>query len=167
VTLPNALTVARAAAAIPVIWLIALGDDPAALVVFVLAAATDLVDGPLARRRNAVTQLGTFLDPLADKVLIVGTLAALVLRGAAPALLVAIVVARELVAIEVRLRSPASIGAAREGKLKTVLQAVAGAGLLANLVWPSAGLAAVSAAVLAAATLLTVLSGVMLVRRAA
>jgi CDP-diacylglycerol--glycerol-3-phosphate 3-phosphatidyltransferase len=167
VTLSNALTIARAAAALPVIWLIAMGDDPAALVLFVLAAATDLVDGPLARRRNEVTRLGTFLDPLADKVLIVGTLAALTLRGAAPPLLVAIVVARELVAVEVRLRSRESIGAGREGKFKTVLQAVAGSGLLANLIWPSVGLAAVSGALLLAAALLTVLSGVMLVRRAA
>ncbi len=165
-TLPNAISMIRAALVAPVVWLVALGHPALALAVFSLASISDLVDGPLARRRHEVTVLGTFLDPLADKILIAGTLAALAVQGAAPAWAVAIVVARELIAVEVRVRSP-GLAASADGKAKTVLQATAAAALLASLAWPSAGLAAAAASLLAAAVLLTVLSGVMLVRRAA
>jgi len=161
VTLPNAISMIRAALVAPVVWLIAFGHPAPALAVFSLASSSDLVDGPLARRRHEVTALGTFLDPFADKILIAGTLAALAVHGAAPAWAVAIVVARE-----VRVRSP-GLAASADGKAKTVLQATAAAALLASLAWPSAGLAAAAASLLAAAVLLTVLSGVMLVRRAA
>ena len=156
----------RAGLVAPVVWLIALGHPALALAVFSLASLSDLVDGRLARRRREVTAMGTFLDPLADKILIVGTLAALAVQGAAPAWLVAIVVARELVAVEVRVRSP-GLAASPDGKAKTVLQAIATAALLASVAWPSAGLATAAGALLLAAALLTVLSGVMLVRRAA
>jgi CDP-diacylglycerol--glycerol-3-phosphate 3-phosphatidyltransferase len=166
VTLPNALSSIRAVSVAPVIWLIALGDPALALGVFALASITDLVDGQLARRRHEVTALGTFLDPLADKILIAGTLAALAVQGAAPAWAVGIVVARELVAVEVRVRSR-GLAAAADGKAKTVVQAIATAALLASLAWPSAGFASAAGALLVAAVALTVLSGVMLVRRAA
>ena len=165
-TLPNAISMTRAGLVAPVVWFIALGHPALALAVFSLASLSDLVDGPLARRRHEVTALGTFLDPLADKILIVGTLAALAVQGAAPAWPVAIVVARELVAVEVRVRSP-GLAATADGKAKTILQAIATAALLASLAWPSAGLATAAGALLVAAALLTVLSGVMLVRRAA
>jgi CDP-diacylglycerol--glycerol-3-phosphate 3-phosphatidyltransferase len=166
VTLPNALSGIRAASVAPVVGLIALGEPAIALGIFALAAITDLVDGRLARRRHEVTALGTFLDPLADKILIVGTLSALALQGAAPAWAVGIVVARELVAVEVRVRSP-GLAAGAEGKAKTVLQAIATVALLASLAWPSLGLATAASALLVTAVALTVLSGVMLVRRAA
>ena len=165
-TLPNAISMIRAALVAPVVWCIALGHPALALAVFSLASSSDLVDGALARRRHEVTALGTFLDPLADKILIAGTLGALAVYGAAPAWAVAIVVARELIAVEVRVRSP-GLAASADGKAKTVLQATAAAALLASLAWPSAGLAAAAASLLAAAVLLTLLSGVMLVRRAA
>jgi CDP-diacylglycerol--glycerol-3-phosphate 3-phosphatidyltransferase len=166
VTLPNALTSARALLVIPLIGLIALGDVSAALIVFALAAATDALDGPLARRRGGTTALGAALDPLADKVLVVGTLLALALRGIAPAWAVLLILGRELVAIEVRARSPHVLGAGVDGKAKTVLQVAAVLALLAGAAWPSAGLAPAANALLAAAAALTVLSGVRLVLRA-
>jgi CDP-diacylglycerol--glycerol-3-phosphate 3-phosphatidyltransferase len=165
VTLPNALTVARAILVIPVIGLIAMGDAPLALLVFVGAAATDALDGPLARRRGA-TAVGAALDPLADKILVVGSLAALALRGIAPAWAVALIFARELIAIEVRARAPRAVVASADGKAKTVLQVAAIALLLATAAWPAAGLTTVANAVLVTATALTVLSGVRLVLRA-
>ena len=155
----------RAGLVAPVVWLIALGHPALALAVFSLASLSDLVDGPLARRRHEVTALGTFLDPLADKILIVGTLAALAVQGAAPAWPVAIVVARELVAVEVRVRSP-GLAASADGKAKTVLQVGATVALLATAAWPAAGLATLANALLVTATALTVLSGVRLVFRA-
>ena len=165
-TVPNALTAARALLVIPVIGLIAIGDASAALVVFLAAAATDAVDGPLARRRGGATAIGATLDPLADKILVVGTLAALGLRGIAPAWAVGLILARELVAIEVRARSPRTVGATADGKAKTVLQVAAIALLLAAVAWPAAGLAPAADALMVAATALTVLSGVRLVLRA-
>ena len=165
-TLPNALTSARALLVIPLIGLIALGDVSAALIVFAIAAATDALDGPLARRRGGTTTLGAALDPLADKVLVVGTLLALALREIAPAWAVLLILGRELVAVEVRARSPRVLGAGVDGKAKTVLQVAAVLALLAGAAWPSAGLAPAANALLAVAAALTVFSGVRLVLRA-
>jgi CDP-diacylglycerol--glycerol-3-phosphate 3-phosphatidyltransferase len=165
VTLANALSAARALLVIPVIGLIAMGDASLALLVFLCAAATDALDGPLARRRGT-TAFGAALDPLADKVLVVGTLAALASRGIAPAWAVLLIFGRELIAVEVRARAPHAIGASTDGKAKTVLQVAAIALLLATVAWPAAGLAAAANALVVAATALTVLSGVRLVLRA-
>ena len=165
-TLANALTAARALLVVPVIGLIAIGDAPSALVVFFAAAATDALDGPLARRRGGTTTLGATLDPLADKILVVGALAALAVHGIAPAWALVLILARELVAVEVRARSPHVIGASPDGKAKTVLQVAAIAALLAAAAWPSAGLAPAANALVLAATALTLLSGVRLVLRA-
>jgi len=166
VTLPNTFTISRALLVVPVIGLIAIGDASLAFLVFLSAAATDALDGPLARRRGGASSFGAALDPLADKILIVGTLVALAVRGMAPAWAVGLILARELVAIEVRARSPHAVGASADGKAKTVLQVAATALLLATAAWPLAGLAAAAGAVVAAATALTLLSGVRLVLRA-
>jgi len=166
VTVPNALTYARALLVIPVIGLVAIGDASAALLVFLVAAATDAIDGPLARRRGGTTSLGAALDPLADKVLVVGTLLALASRGIAPAWAVLVILARELVAVELRARSPHVLGASVDGKAKTVLQVAATGALLASAAWPSGGLAPAANALILAAAALTLLSGVRLVLRA-
>src|SRR5207237_9526378 len=166
VTLPNALTSVRAVLVIPVIGLIAIGDFSAALLVFLAAAATDAVDGPWARRLGGPTALGAALDPLADKVLVVGTLVALALRGIAPAWAVVLILARELVAVELRARSPQILGAGPDGKAKTVLQVAASLALLASAAWPSAGLTPAAGALVVGAAALTLLSGVRLVLRA-
>ena len=164
-TLANALSAIRGLLVIPVIGLIATGDASYALLVFLGAAATDALDGPIARRRGA-TAFGAALDPFADKILVVGTLAALVVRGIAPAWAVALIFARELIAIEVRARAPHAVGASVDGKAKTILQVGAIALLLTAAAWPAAGLGAAANALLVAATALTVLSGVRLVLRA-
>ena len=165
-TLPNALTTARALLVFPVVGLIATGEASLALLVFLGAAATDAIDGPLARRHGRTTAFGAALDPLADKILVVGTLAALAVRGAAPVWAVALIVARELVAVQVRARSPHVVSAGVDGKAKTVLQVAAATALLATAAWPAVGLATLANALLVAATALTVLSGVRLVLRA-
>ena len=165
-TLANALTAARAILVVPVIGLIAIGEAPSALVVFLAAAATDAVDGALARRRGGTTALGAALDPLADKILVVGALTALAVRGIAPAWALVLILVRELVAVEVRARSPHAVGASPDGKAKTVLQVAAIAALLATAAWPSAGIAPAANALVLAATALTLLSGVRLVLRA-
>jgi CDP-diacylglycerol--glycerol-3-phosphate 3-phosphatidyltransferase len=165
-TLPNALTLARAVLVVPVIAFIAIGEPSAALLVFLGAAATDAIDGPLARRRGGTTALGAALDPLADKILVVGVLAALALRGIAPLWAVVLIFARELVAIELRARSSHAVAASTDGKAKTVLQVAAVAALLAAAAWPAPGVATWANVLLVAAAALTVLSGVRLVLRA-
>ena len=82
--LPNALTVARIALTLPVA-LLPFADSPtvrlAAFLVFMLAAITDYFDGRLARSRHDETDLGKLLDPLADKLLLAGTLVPMYLLG--------------------------------------------------------------------------------------
>ena len=164
--LANALTAGRAVLVAPVIGLIALGDLSGALSLFLLAALTDALDGPLARRAGRPSALGAALDPLADKLLVVGALGALTLRGLAPGWAFVLILARELLAVERRARTPEPMGATADGKAKTVLQVSAIAALLAAAAWPSAGLAGPAEAVLGAAAALTLLSGVRLVLRA-
>src|SRR6266566_9937496 len=76
VTVADWLAIFRAFAVIPIVLAIAAGERTVALAVFAVAAATDALDGWLARRSGSATPRGAFIDPLADKVLVVGTLVA-------------------------------------------------------------------------------------------
>jgi CDP-diacylglycerol--glycerol-3-phosphate 3-phosphatidyltransferase len=170
VNLPILIAVGRALATAPVCGLLAVanpGSDALALAIFILAALSDVADGALARARREVTALGMALDPLADKILIIGTLTALAVRGLVPLWAVSVVVARELVAIEVRARATGPLPASADGKAKAILQAAAVGALIASAATSSAALSFAANALLLAAVALTVLSGVRLVRRAA
>ena len=106
--------------------------------VFLLAASTDWLDGYLARRRGEVTALGKFLDPLVDKLLVLGPLAVLVELGAIPAWGLFLIVGRELAItgwrVDPQLGAQGAItGASTWGKLKTVSQIAAVALLMAPL----------------------------------
>ena len=111
-----------------VLWLIAQGaprDCVIAALVYSAAALTDLLDGYLARRMNIVSVLGKFLDPLADKLLVMAALVWMVPMGRIPAWVVVFLLAREISITA--LRSIASneglvIASARGGKAKTALQ---------------------------------------------
>ncbi|HEB13003.1 MAG TPA: hypothetical protein ENI11_04955 [Actinobacteria bacterium] len=81
----NALTVSRLLL-IPVVFKLILEDSPFAVLVFGIAALTDLFDGYLARRANNVTELGRLLDPLVDRLLIAGVVIALFLKHQEPPL---------------------------------------------------------------------------------
>jgi cardiolipin synthase len=81
---PNIITIARIAAIIPIVWMVMDGDITlriAALVIYVLAAASDWVDGYLARAWNQYSDLGRMLDPIADKLLVGLLIAALAWDG--------------------------------------------------------------------------------------
>jgi CDP-diacylglycerol---glycerol-3-phosphate 3-phosphatidyltransferase len=128
VSLADALAVARALTTIPIAWAIAGGETPLALGLFLVAASTDAVDGWIARRRGT-TALGALLDPLADKVLVVGVLVALSVAGVGwPVTVVAILTgARELVVAGARVRAfrrGIALPADQFGKLKSVGQMV-------------------------------------------
>lgn len=108
------------------------------LAIFLIAAATDWVDGYLARKLNQVTELGKFLDPLVDKLLVLAPLLALIELGQVPAWGVFLILARELSVAGWRVTpsltgSTAVVGANFWGKLKTVSQITATALLIAPL----------------------------------
>lgn len=101
--------------------------------IFLLAACTDWLDGYLARRLNQVTELGKFLDPLVDKLLVLAPLMALVEWGRIPAWGVFLILARELTIAGWRVSGQTVPGAAMWGKVKTVVQIIAIALLIAPL----------------------------------
>ena len=131
--LPDQLTVARAAAVPLVVLLYAWsfdGHDYWATTVFVVAMATDWFDGRIARRRGHTTQLGSLLDPMADKVLVLAVLVMLIGEGVFPAWMVAAIVVRELLVSGLRLAAlerGVVLHARDLGKLKTWSQALAAA----------------------------------------
>lgn len=99
-----------------------------ALTIFLIAAATDGIDGYIARKRNLVTNLGKFLDPLADKLLVMSSLIALVEISRISAWIAIVIIMRELAVTGLRLLAVADgkvIAASNLGKLKTVTQIIA------------------------------------------
>lgn len=99
-----------------------------ATIVFVILAATDGVDGYLARSRNEVTTFGKFLDPLADKLLVTAALVALVELDTLPSWIAFVIISREFIVSGLRMVASAEgevIAASWYGKVKTVLQIVA------------------------------------------
>jgi CDP-diacylglycerol---glycerol-3-phosphate 3-phosphatidyltransferase len=130
-TIPDQLTLVRAMA-VPVVVVLFAWDFPNhdywATAVFVVAMATDQVDGWLARRWNQTSAFGSLLDPIADKVLVMAALAMLIAEGVAPAWMVAAILAREFIISGLRLAAieKGVVIAARDlGKLKTWAQALA------------------------------------------
>lgn len=97
--------------------------------IFIIASITDKLDGYIARSRNQVTTFGKFLDPLADKILVLTAMVLLVERGLLPAWIPVIVLAREFIVSGFRLvaveKGGVVIAASVWGKLKTVTQMIA------------------------------------------
>lgn len=138
VNIPNALTMLRILA-VPVVVVALVGEipngDTLAAIVFAIAAATDGLDGYLARRRGEVTTFGKLMDPLADKLLIIAALISLVSLDRLAAWIAMVIIARELAVTG--LRSVAAqqgvvIAASPLGKLKTTLQIIAIFGKIAT-----------------------------------
>ena len=142
-SLPDQLTVARVAA-VPIVVLLFAWDFPNhaywATAVFVVAMATDQIDGWLARRRGVSSALGKLLDPVADKVLVLAALVMLIGEGVAPAWMIALIVVREILVSGLRLAAVERgvvLGARDLGRAKTWAQALAAtvAGLAAAGMW--------------------------------
>jgi CDP-diacylglycerol--glycerol-3-phosphate 3-phosphatidyltransferase len=115
---------------LPYDWLSEHSRNVAATLVFVLAATTDWLDGYLARRLNQMSAFGAFLDPVADKLIVVGALVVLLYLNRVDMLVALIIIGREI-AISALREWMAKVGQAKSvavafiGKLKTVSQMVA------------------------------------------
>lgn len=145
--LANRITLARVVL-IPVFLVVLLGEVPAwlsmpewwhiaqpwiAALIFITLAASDAVDGYVARSRNQVTTFGKFIDPLADKLLVTAALVALVDLDRLPSWVALVIISRELVVSGLRMVAVAEgrvIAASKLGKVKTVMQIIAIAGYL-------------------------------------
>ncbi len=139
--LPNRLSLLRVIL-IPVCLGLMYANTPLcrwlALAVFLAASFTDFLDGHIARSRNLVTDFGKFVDPVADKLLVLSVLILLTAQGQIPAWMVVIVLARELSVDGLRMVAALKgrvIAAGKLGKIKTVTQMIAISLSLANN-WP-------------------------------
>ncbi|MFV0503028.1 MAG: CDP-diacylglycerol--glycerol-3-phosphate 3-phosphatidyltransferase [Lachnospirales bacterium] len=130
--LPNKLTLLRVCM-IPVFLCVLLATPFGmssrliASVIFILASATDALDGHIARSRNLVTNFGKFMDPLADKLLVAAALISLVELGDLSAVVVIIIISREFIITGFRtIAADANvvIAASKWGKFKTIIQMI-------------------------------------------
>lgn len=128
------------------------------LIIFLIAALTDWLDGYLARKLNQITDLGKFLDPLVDKLLVLAPLLVLVEIGKIPAWGVFIILARELAIAGWRVNQTTITGANIWGKLKTISQIIAISLLIVPLsgIWTTAAMIAFWISVI-----LTIVSGII------
>jgi cardiolipin synthase (CMP-forming) len=119
-TVPNALTLLRLFMVPVVVLLLLAHSDGLAAAFFVLAAATDFLDGRLARRAGP-TRLGRILDPLADRLMLSSVAVVLAVRGLLPAWAVAILVGRDLLILAGRVVVGGKIRVNRVGKAATAV----------------------------------------------
>ena len=98
-SIPNLITLGRVIFIPIIFWLLVSGQTRAAFLLFLLAGITDAVDGWLAKRWNMQTELGAYLDPMADKLLIVSIYVALGVAGELPSWLVIAVVSRDILIV--------------------------------------------------------------------
>ena len=120
------------------VWAIAAGEMKIAFILFLLAGLSDLVDGYLAKRFNMATELGAYLDPLADKALIVSIYVTMGIAGAIPRWLVILVVSRDIMIVGAVILSwvmekPVPLKPLLVSKLNTVAQILLACLVLAAL----------------------------------
>ena len=163
--LPNKITLSRIMM-VPVIVLLLYFENRytclLACIGFILASATDLLDGHIARRANMITNFGKFLDPLADKVLITSVLIMLTSLGRVAAWIAIIIICRELVITGLRaiaMDAGKVIAADTLGKWKTLLQIVALVPLTLHYPWFGFDPVVPGQFLLYMATVLTIFSG--------
>ena len=150
--LPNKLTIFRVILIVPFVllllgshqqwgWFMALFGgileyvDYIAVVIFIIASLTDMLDGKIARKYNLVTNFGKFMDPLADKLLVCSALICLVEMGRLPAWMVIVIISREFIISGFRLVASDNgvvIAASYWGKFKTTFQMIAVILLIVN-----------------------------------
>lgn len=145
--LANKLTISRivlAAIFILCLFIKGVGAKFFALAIFLIASITDYYDGLIARKNNSITDFGRLMDPVADKILILGAFLAFVEMKIIPAWMVIVIIARELVITGIRvlaLSKKKVLSAETAGKHKTVSQIVAVLSILLFLIIRDSGFA--------------------------
>lgn len=140
--LPNAITAARIALIPVFLWFTfyeSRVDSFIAAVLYAVTGATDFLDGWVARRKNLVTVIGKFLDPLADKLIVMAALVMLVHLGRVAAWVCIVVLAREFIVTGLRTIAMSEgivIAAGQEGKHKTAFQVAGITFLLLHYTYP-------------------------------
>jgi len=162
-SIPNLITLARILAVPVIIWAITSGEMRIAFGLFLAAGLSDLVDGFLAKRFGMATELGAYLDPLADKAMIVSVYVALGIVEAMPHWLVILVVSRDIMIVSAVILSwvvdkPVKLKPLAVSKLNTVAQVVYATFVLATLAfrWDIPLLISGLMALVAALTLLSI-----------
>ncbi|WP_373600574.1 CDP-diacylglycerol--glycerol-3-phosphate 3-phosphatidyltransferase [Paraclostridium bifermentans] len=163
--LPNKLTLFRIFL-IPIFIIVMMINIPSkfliACIIFIIASVTDAMDGHIARKYNLITDFGKFMDPLADKLLVISALTTMIEYNLVAAWMVIIIVARELTVSILRAIAAADgkvIAASSGGKLKTISQMVAIVVLLLGAHTGSILLINIGKITILIATLLTLYSG--------
>lgn len=162
--LPNKISIMRACMIPIIVVLLYIHTSftrALALIFFIVACLSDFVDGYYARKHNLITDFGKFIDPVADKLLVITTMLMLVELRELSALVVIIVIIRELSVDGLRLAAMTSknkkvISASSLGKLKTIFQMIAVALYLAAPL----GINIVNKVFMALAVIFTLISGV-------
>lgn len=164
--LANKLTVLRIML-VPIFLICAILDTTTtniiALSIFIIASATDKLDGYIARSRNQITNFGKFMDPLADKLLVTCALILLVEKGIVAAWVVVVIIAREFIVSGLRTLAASQgvvIAASNWGKLKTVIQMIAIIMGLLSLVYNPGWLNVTTQVTIYLAAVVTIGSGV-------
>jgi cardiolipin synthase len=138
ITVPNLISLGRLVLVPTILWMIIDGHFVGAFIVFVVAGVSDAVDGFIARSFNLRSRLGAYLDPIADKMLLVSIYLALVILGQIPVWLATIVICRDLfivggVILSAVLDRPIEVRPLAISKVNTTAQIVFAAAVLADL----------------------------------
>jgi cardiolipin synthase len=162
-SIPNLITLFRILLVPVIVWAITAGEMPLAFGLFLAAGLSDAVDGFLAKRFGMTSELGAYLDPLADKALIVSIYVALGIAGALPRWLVILVVSRDIMIVGAVMLSwlmgnPVTVKPLLVSKLNTVAQIVLACMVLAALAfrWKIDAILWLTMATVALLTLLSV-----------
>lgn len=161
-TIPNLITLARLLMVPMIVWAIMVGANAAAFVIFLLAGVGDGVDGFIARHFNQRSTLGAYLDPIADKALLVSIYLSLAFLQEIPPWLTVLVVSRDLlivggVILSWMVGTPIEVRPLNISKANTALQIILAALVLADLAF-SLGLAPVREVLVIVVAVLTVAS---------
>ncbi|MCD8088481.1 MAG: CDP-diacylglycerol--glycerol-3-phosphate 3-phosphatidyltransferase [Oscillospiraceae bacterium] len=165
--LPNKLTLSRIGCTVLMVIFLLI-DGPVfawlSVLMFVAASLTDMADGHIARSRNLVTNLGKFMDPLADKILNYSVMVLLIPEGLIPPVALVIILFREFLVSGIRqvaVEQGKVIAANIWGKIKTLVQDVSLAAILLFRAVGVSFLAPMSLALIWLCAALTVISGVI------
>jgi cardiolipin synthase len=140
-TLPNLITIGRLLLVPLIIWFIVAAQPLAAFIVLVVAGASDAIDGFIARQFDLRSELGTYLDPIADKTMLVSIYVTLAVVEAIPAWLTILIVSRDVlivgaVVLSWVLGEPTSVQPLRLSKVNTLAQILLAAVILGDLAFP-------------------------------